>query len=128
MAFTPSPHLADLMLAETDYNTDGLLAVVVETGSVDHYLQVIPMYGDLLPFDVIFEGNLGSAINWNAFLIFDSVMMAGHGQQTLLRVSPHGDMLRYIVPSLTMDRFLFVIDWLSTVRAAWHLQWISPAD
>ena len=98
----------------------GTDAVMIDVKAEDNNLQVIPNDHVISPFDIIFEGEFGNNLYWNVTNVFD-VVLPGQAIRTI--ISPNGDMFKCFVPEITMDRLLYVVDFLTLVKARWSLKW-----
>ena len=95
----------------------GTDAVMIDVKAEDNNLQVIPNDHVISPFDIIFEGEFGNNLHWNVMNVFD-VVLPGQAIRTI--ISP-----KCFVPEITMDRLLYVVDFLTLVKARWSLKF-SP--
>ena len=120
MAFNPLA-IPENLVVEEEPVVHGEPAVVVDLRSEDHNLQVMSGITVIPSFDIIFEARFGSNLNLNALNVIEEVLLPN--QEVLIEESPHGGMIKFCVPKLTVDRFLYVMDWLTLVKTRWSLGW-----
>lgn len=121
MDFVLPPVPDNLFEEEEPPISHGWDAVVVDMRSEDTSLQVIPDDSVTPPFDIIFEVGIESNLVLNTMNVLDIVLRPD--QSFFIRESPRGNMVKFIVPKLTVARFLYLVDWITLVKATWSLEW-----